>query len=115
LRPVARPQATGRRAQKNEAGKDGGGTAHSIKIPTVFEGRHPFCCMRRCRGSCVLLKLIVGRARCPHRAASVRRCPKRAELGNLPRRAEESAPAPLLIWWSGSSNASFNNSRTPPL
>ena len=35
---------------------------------------------------------VVGRARCPQRAASIRRCPKRAGLDDLPRRAGDSAP-----------------------
>jgi len=40
----------------------------------------------------VLHNLIVGRARCPYRAASARRCPKQAELDGLGRRAGDSAP-----------------------
>lgn len=34
----------------------------------------------------------MGRARCPHRAANVRRCPKRAELVDLRRRGGDTAP-----------------------
>ena len=50
LRPVASPQGERRPGQENDAGKHGGGTAHAKKIPTVSEGRYPFCLLGSRRG-----------------------------------------------------------------
>ena len=45
----------------------------------------------------VLPKQIGSRAPCPQRAPSIGKCPKRAGLGDFPRRAEDRAPLPSKV------------------